>query len=380
MEGDKQVVPACVYLEKNPVAEEGECAIALYSSHNCLSMAAQGRQLARCSPHTCLSMSAQGRYLIALGDAVEGVRQALLYQGQDGHQAGGYKMLCGDILEVVVLSNCSPRPGALLVENGAIEVLTRVLYMCVRTRGRVYNDGKLEMTVVDCLSSIQANFVLDDIEHCWEDIDCVEKNLEFVGDLSRLCVGMTKEVERQYPRAVELSTGVQGAIDYLGSCCLPCWLLNQSSLVDTLYSIYRVCKQGRYTHDQPLVWESLELKIHRYLLTLMRSPEEEISGQEGWPQFEGLLTDHGSDSSGDASSKQQRHCRRRGERTSADRVCSAEYRLLRDFLVLRGYESLYQEFRDHIEQLRTLDQYPYKPVELDGIHCRRECYPKTRPS
>ena len=91
-------------LEKNPVAEEGESSIALYSPHNCLSMAAQGRHLALCSPHNCLSMSVQGRYLIALGDAVEGVQQALLYQGQDGHQAGGYKMLYGEILELLVFS------------------------------------------------------------------------------------------------------------------------------------------------------------------------------------------------------------------------------------------------------------------------------------
>ena len=104
MEGDKQVVPACVCLEKNPVAEEGESSIAFGSSH------------------ICLSMSAQGRYSIALGDAVEGVRQALRHQGQDGHQAGGYRCLCVDILELSDLSNCSPRPGVLLVETGVLLV------------------------------------------------------------------------------------------------------------------------------------------------------------------------------------------------------------------------------------------------------------------
>ena len=112
----------------------------------------------------------------------------------------------------------------------------------------------------------------------------------------------------------------------------------------------------------------------------MKNPDEEIAGQKDWPQFEGLLTDYGSDSSSDASAKYWRKRRHKGGRDIADQVCSAEYQLLRDFLVLRGYESIYQEFHEHIEQLRLLDQYPYKPVELDGIHCRRECYTKTKPS
>ena len=57
----------------------------------------------------------------------------------------------------------------------------------------------------------------------------------------------------------------------------------------------------------------------------MKNYCEEIAGQEGWPQFEDLSTDYGSDSSDEAPGKYWRKCQHKGNRGVADCVCAAEY-------------------------------------------------------
>ena len=133
-----------------------------------------------------------------------------------------------------------------------------------------------------------------------------------------------------------------------------------------------------------LGWDAIEKKTRTYLEVCRNEDIVHSCETLDWTNFDTLSTvyDCGDSDSNSSHGSQvdapQRGSvaaflhkisgmRRKGRKEERLRVQTAEYILLREFLVLRGYCSIYDEFRKHLLSLQDQDEYAYSPVDLGEV-------------